>query len=86
MFNYRLMDLDNNVIKTTTNDENGNVIFKDLMVTTEDVDDETGKEKVTLSTPAEVKVVNGYKLILMYLPASRVASSFDNSFELDPVM
>ena len=41
MFNYRLMDLDNNVIKTTTNDENGNVIFKDLMVTTEDVDDET---------------------------------------------
>jgi hypothetical protein len=29
---------------------------------------------------------NGYKLILIYLPARRVANSFDNSFELDPVM
>ena len=41
LFNYKLMDLEGNVIKTTTNDENGNVIFKDLMVTTEDVDDKT---------------------------------------------
>ncbi|MBR2710862.1 MAG: BspA family leucine-rich repeat surface protein [Bacilli bacterium] len=41
LFNYKLMDLEGNVIKTTTNDENGNVIFKDLTVTTEDVDDKT---------------------------------------------
>ena len=55
-------------------DENGNTIViepndidssvdKVLHYCQKDVDDETGKEKVTLSTPAEVKVVNGYKLI-----------------------
>ena len=32
LFNYKLMDLEGNVIKTTTNDENGNVIFKDLKI------------------------------------------------------
>ena len=41
LFNYKLMDLEGNVIKTTTNDENGNVIFKDLLVTTSDVSDKT---------------------------------------------
>ncbi len=41
LFNYKLMDLEGNVIKTTTNDENGNVIFKDLLVTASDVSDKT---------------------------------------------